>query len=50
MSPEQLQGEEADGRSDIFAFGAVLFEILIGRRAFQGANRASVITAIMIPA
>ncbi len=47
MSPEQLQGEEADARSDIFAFGAVLYEMLTGRRAFSGANQASIITAIM---
>jgi len=47
MSPEQLQGEEADARSDIFSFGAVLYEMLTGRRAFAGKNQASIITAIM---
>jgi Tol biopolymer transport system component len=47
MSPEQLQGHEADTRSDVFAFGAVLFEMLTGRRAFSGDNQASIITAIM---
>ena len=47
MSPEQLQGKKADSRSDIFAFGCVLYEILTGKRAFDGANSASVITAIM---
>ena len=47
MSPEQLQGKEADGRSDIFAFGLTLYEMLTGRRAFDGDNAASVISAIM---
>ena len=36
MSPEQLEGREADARSDIFAFGAVVYEMLTGRRAFEG--------------
>ena len=47
MSPEQLQGNEADARSDIFAFGCVLYEIFSGKRAFDGASAASVITAVM---
>lgn len=47
MSPEQLQGKEADARSDIFAFGCVLYEMLSGKKAFSGANAASVIAAIM---
>ena len=47
MSPEQLQGLEADHRSDIFSFGAVLYELLTGKRAFGGANSASVIAAIL---
>ena len=47
MAPEQLEGKEADPRSDIFAFGAVLYEMLTGRRAFQGDNQASIISAIM---
>jgi len=47
MAPEQLEGKEADARSDIFAFGAVLYEMLTGRRAFQGDNQASIISAIM---
>src|SRR2546422_3738025 len=47
MSPEQLQGKEADGRSDIFAFGLTFYEMLTGRRAFDGDNAASIISAIM---
>jgi len=47
MSPEQLQGKDADARSDIFAFGCVLYEMLTGRRAFQGESAASVIAAIL---
>lgn len=47
MSPEQLEGAEADARSDIFAFGAVLFEMLTGRRPFEGNSQASLIAAII---
>jgi Tol biopolymer transport system component len=47
MSPEQLQGKEADARSDLFAFGCVLYEMLSGKRAFQGQSAASVIAAIL---
>ena len=47
MSPEQLQGRQADARSDIFAFGLVLYEMLTGKRAFGGSNAASVIGAIL---
>jgi serine/threonine protein kinase len=47
MSPEQLEGKEADARSDIFAFGAVLYEMATGRRAFEGKSPATVIAAIM---
>jgi serine/threonine protein kinase len=47
MSPEQLEGKEADGRSDVFAFGAVLYEIVTGKQAFEGKSRASVIAAIL---
>src|SRR6266852_6973726 len=47
MSPEQLQGKEADARSDLFAFGCVRYEILTGKRAFGGQNAASVIAAIL---
>jgi len=47
MSPEQLQGKEADARSDLFAFGCVLYEMLSGKRAFDGSSGASVIAAIL---
>jgi eukaryotic-like serine/threonine-protein kinase len=47
MSPEQLQGKEADARSDIFAFGCVLYEMLSGAKAFAGSSAASVIAAIL---
>ena len=47
MAPEQLEGKEADGRTDIFAFGAVLYEMATGRRAFEGGSRASLIASIM---
>ncbi len=47
MAPEQLEGKEADARSDLFTFGAMLYEMLAGKRAFSGATPASVIGAIM---
>jgi serine/threonine protein kinase/Tol biopolymer transport system component len=47
MSPEQIEGKEADARSDIFAFGAVLYEMATGQRAFQGKSQLSVATAIL---
>jgi eukaryotic-like serine/threonine-protein kinase len=47
MSPEQVNGEEADPRSDIFSFGLVLYEMLTGKRAFDGKSQASVIAAIL---
>ena len=47
MSPEQLEGKEADARSDIFAFGAVMYEMVTGRKAFEGKSRASITAAIM---
>ncbi len=47
MAPEQLEGLAADPRTDIFAFGAVLYEMITGTKAFQGKTQASVIGAIM---
>lgn len=47
MSPEQVRGLPADQRSDIFAFGCVLFEMLVGRRAFEGDTAAETMTAIL---
>jgi serine/threonine protein kinase len=48
MSPEQLQGKDADPRSDIFAFGLVLYQMLTGERAFDAENQASVTAAILL--
>ena len=47
MAPEQIEGEEADTRTDIFAFGAVLYEMLTGQKAFEGKSQASLIGAIL---
>ncbi len=47
MSPEQVEGKEADARSDIFALGAVLYEMATGRRAFEGKTTASVIAMVL---
>jgi eukaryotic-like serine/threonine-protein kinase len=47
MAPEQLEGEEADARTDIFAFGAVLYEMATGKRAFEGKTKTSLIAAIV---
>src|SRR5579859_760087 len=47
MSPEQISGQEADTRSDIFSFGAVLYEMATGKRAFEGKSQLSVASAIL---
>jgi predicted Ser/Thr protein kinase len=47
MSPEQLEGKDADARSDIFAFGLVLYETVTGKAAFQAGSQASLIAAIL---
>jgi eukaryotic-like serine/threonine-protein kinase len=47
MSPEQIEAKEQDARSDIFSFGAVLYEMLTGQRAFDGKTQASVIAGIL---
>jgi serine/threonine protein kinase/Tol biopolymer transport system component len=47
MAPEQLEGRTADARTDIFAFGAVVYEMVAGRKAFEGGSPASVIGAIL---
>ena len=47
MSPEQAEGKPVDARSDIFAFGAVLYEMVTGRRAFRGDTKLSVLSAIL---
>ena len=47
MSPEQVRGQAADHRSDIFSFGIILYEMLTGRRAFQGESFAEVMAAIV---
>jgi serine/threonine protein kinase/Tol biopolymer transport system component len=47
MAPEQVEGKEADSRSDIFALGAVLYEMATGKRAFAGKSHASIVAAIL---
>jgi Tol biopolymer transport system component len=47
MAPEQLEGNEADARSDLFSFGAVLYEMITGRKAFAGKSQAHLIAAIL---
>ena len=48
MAPEQFEGKEADARSDIWAFGAVLYEMVTGKKAFQGKNYSSLVGAILV--
>src|SRR5262249_3864302 len=47
MSPEQAEGKKVDARTDIFSFGSVLFEMITGRRAFQGETKMSTLAAIL---
>ena len=47
MAPEQVRGEDADARSDLFALGAILYELLTGKRAFHGASYVETLNAIL---
>jgi serine/threonine protein kinase len=47
MAPEQLEGKDADARTDIFAFGAVVYEMATGKKAFEGKSQASLVAAIL---
>ena len=47
MSPEQLQGKNTDARADIFAFGVIVYEMLTGRKEFEGTSQASLIAAML---
>ena len=46
MAPEQLEGQDAEARTDIFAFGAVLYEMLTGEKAFQGKSCTPIYGAV----
>jgi len=48
MSPEQAKGFQADGRSDVFSFGCVLYEMLTGRQAFQGDTAAEILASVLV--
>ena len=47
MAPEQLEGKESDGRADVFSLGCVVYEMVTGRRAFEGESPASVVASIL---
>ena len=47
MSPEQIEGREVDARSDIFSFGAVVYEMATGKRAFEGKSQLTIASAIL---
>jgi hypothetical protein len=47
MAPEQMEGRSVDARTDLFAFGSVLYEMVAGRRAFEGESQASLIAAVL---
>ncbi len=50
MAPEQIEGREIDGRTDIFSFGAVLYEMVTGQKAFSGATHTSLVASILAAA
>jgi serine/threonine protein kinase len=47
MAPEQLEGKPADARADLWALGVILYEMVTGRRAFEGTSQVSLIGAIL---
>ena len=47
MAPEQVEGKQSDARSDMFSFGAVLYEMVSGARAFEGESPANVMAAVL---